>query len=131
MSTDVRKPGLYGSYERPRPVEFDGEALRCAACGGNCLHHMRVETFNRKGEDNPIGQHVTVHGYGEVAIDNLTQNNPSARRDGLSIFFWCEFCTAVSILSIAQHKGFTHLDMRASPDEAHLFEQEPEDVDQQ
>ena len=41
------------------------------------------------------------------SIDTDLKGNPSARRDGLAIRFWCESCDARPVLTIAQHKGST------------------------
>ena len=42
-------------------------------------------------------------------MDTDIRDNPSARRYGLRIFFWCEHCCAVPVLNIYQHKGNTFL----------------------
>jgi len=39
--------------------------------------------------------------------------NPSSRRDGLAIKFWCEGCPAVLELTVEQHKGQTFLAWRS------------------
>ncbi|WP_193090875.1 hypothetical protein [Halomonas colorata] len=86
-----------------------GAELQCPNCKGNYLHHDRVEIFERQ-EDAKTGIHVTVEN-GSSVQDTSMAGNPSTRRHGLNIFFWCEFCDAVPVLTIAQHKGNTLVDM--------------------
>lgn len=93
--------------------EFTGSGLenphfRCAACDGHCLHHERVEIFERT-EDAERGLRVIVEG-GKAEIERELDGNPSRRRHGLKIFFRCEFCARKSIFTIAQHKGSSQID---------------------
>lgn len=81
--------------------------LVCPSCGSEYLHHHKVEVFERK-EDATQGLHVTVS-KDSAAIDNVLDGNPSARRHGLSVHFWCEGCKAEPVLSIGQHKGNTNV----------------------
>lgn len=85
---------------------FGGE-LKCPACGFNCLHHEKVEIFERT-EDAEIGLHVTVSG-GEAETNTNLSGNPSPRRHGLLVYFSCEGCSAISTLSLIQHKGNTYM----------------------
>lgn len=85
-----------------------GAELECPACGSNYLHHDRVEIFEC-GEDATSGVHVAVEG-GKATVDTALEGNPSARRHGLKIFFWCEGCEAKPVLSVSQHKGNTYVD---------------------
>ena len=85
-----------------------GASLLCPVCGGNYLHHERVEVFERV-EDAAEGVHVAVESLG-VTVDTSLDGNPSARRDGIKIYYWCELCPARSVLCIAQHKGNTFVD---------------------
>jgi hypothetical protein len=86
-----------------------GAELLCPNCNGNYLHHDRVEVFERE-EDAHSGLQVTVSGK-EVTTRTSLTGNPSMRRHGVKIFFSCEFCDAIPVLTIAQHKGNTHTDM--------------------
>lgn len=88
--------------------EGSGAELLCPACGFNYLHHEHVEIFER-GEDAPHGVHVSVKG-GKAEIDTDISSNPSLRRHGLSIQFWCERCHSISVLHLSQHKGCTLVD---------------------
>ncbi len=88
-----------------------GRILLCPFCGGNYLHHDRIEVFERE-EDAEAGLHLIV-GNGKVSIDNELEGNPSRWRHGLNIHFWCEHCEAKPVLSLTQHKGNTWLDCKA------------------
>jgi hypothetical protein len=66
------------------------------------------------------GNKTTVKDYGVTETGNNTpeeffrydERNPSFKKNGLSIKFWCEDCSAVSVLKIAQHTGSTYLDLK-------------------
>lgn len=84
-----------------------GASLLCPGCGAANLHHDRVETFDR-GEDAPEGLR-TIVSEGTVQVSRALDGNPSPRRDGVLISFWCELCSAKPQLRIAQHKGETYM----------------------
>lgn len=96
-----------------------GFALKCAHCGETLLHHDEVIVFERR-EDALDGTRVTVSGVDQadddtvlrarVTVDSSMFGNPSARRHGVRVGFWCELCGQRSALSIAQHKGETYLE---------------------
>ena len=84
-----------------------GEAyisLLCPGCGNHNLHQYAVEVFNRYQEDDPAGLHVVIDGQ-SLNRDMDMGSNPSARRDGMFIYFACEYCPGIVRLSIAQHNG--------------------------
>jgi hypothetical protein len=87
--------------------------LPCPACGTNNLHHDRVLVFSR-GEDAELTTVTEVTSERTViaAAPSLATKNPSTRRDGLAIKFWCENCSARPELTIAQHKGETEIGWR-------------------
>jgi hypothetical protein len=97
-------------------VEFDKDNpdwLLCPACRSRCLHHATVTVFDRPQEDAP-SRAVAVD-RGKVRHKDRPQierANPSNRRDGIAIRFWCESCSALSELAIAQHKGTTNVEWR-------------------
>jgi hypothetical protein len=88
-------------------LEGAGALLECPACAGNHLHHGKVEVFERA---NTLQEdlHVAV-GNGTVVEDRNISDNPSSGRNGLSIRFRCEQCSATPLLTISQHKGNTWL----------------------
>ncbi len=90
-------------------VEGHGSILRCCRCGERHLHHDEVDIFARS-EDAVSGLHVNVQNT-QVAIDTSLNGNPSSRRHGLSILFWCEICHARQVLTVAQHKGQTFVNL--------------------
>jgi hypothetical protein len=54
-------------------------------------------------------------------ITNITgaqaeRGNPSSRRNGVVIRFWCEDCDVISELTLEQHKGNTLLRWRSTVD---------------
>lgn len=79
--------------------------LTCPLCGGDYLHHEIVEIFERE-EDREKGLHVVVEN-GQIKIDDVLTGNPSHRRNGLKIRFFCEQCPAKPTMIISQHKGQT------------------------
>ena len=110
-----------------------GDVLLCPLClkdypdgRGMWLHQTGVEAFFRD-EDAEKG----VHGYIAHTKSFITPHgdcgnfplNPSSRRDGLIIYFFCEWCSGygepeqgdenkpiVTLeLHIAQHKGVTEM----------------------
>lgn len=98
--------------------EFDqyhhghGAELLCPSCGFNYLHHDRVDVFERS-EDATQGLHIAVE-EGGLSVGTSLKGNPSGRRHGITIRFWCEGCKATPVLSIAQHKGNTYVDFTHS-----------------
>ena len=80
--------------------------LLCPECGGSYLHHIKIENFERE-EDAPNGIHTTIiRNDINIKYDSL-DGNPSQRRHGLKIWFYCELCEAEPILTLSQHKGQT------------------------
>jgi hypothetical protein len=92
-----------------------GEAILCPNCGQNNLHHFRVTVFDRT-EDSPRTV-VTEVEKGRATTHLLPSGqtrNPSSRRDGVAIGFWCEQCPAKPELTIEQHKGETFIGWQAT-----------------
>lgn len=100
--------------------------LDCPYCGNDNTHQGNVEVYSR-GEDSPDGTHVTVTqkpefgpahggrlpcGDGSVKVDRDLSGNPSLRRQGLRLWFWCEFCPHPFSLDISQHKGLTIIGLK-------------------
>lgn len=90
--------------------QFDSEGLMCPSCGCNNLHHSGVTLFNRS-EDDPEVTMIAAKGNNVSLkrIPNTIVNNPSLRRHGMRINFYCEQCDDNYDLCIAQHKGTTYL----------------------
>lgn len=109
MKSVAIKHGLF-----PPPIGH----LICPCCGGEYLHHVSVTVFDR-GED---AEQVRKVGIGKGTLTaNLVPNegsgNPSRRRHGMTITFWCEGCAEtfegepvrLMDLTISQHKGNTEI----------------------
>jgi hypothetical protein len=89
---------------------YNDNNLICPHCGEkySYLHHDQVTVYSR-GEDDPKVTKTVVRDHvAEIStVDNDTSGNPSDRRDGVAIRFWCELCHTISELTFAQHKGVT------------------------
>ena len=113
-------------------VTIGGGMLVCPRCGGDYLHQSDVMVFNC-GEDAEKAHLTGVikDGTGAIVtvanVDNNSSLNPSPRRHGLLIDFWCESCDVEQKpdgtyvenrseirLAIYQHKGCTLMDWRQS-----------------
>ena len=88
--------------------------LECPSCGNGQLHHDGVTVFDRP-EDAADTKQTRIEGgkATTMVVPSLACRNPSNRRDGIAISFWCENCLVLSELTIAQHKGCTELGWRA------------------
>ncbi|WP_319408786.1 hypothetical protein [uncultured Desulfosarcina sp.] len=95
----------FESYE-----EGMGGELKCPSCGNHFLHHDKIEIFERE-EDAEKGLHIEIED-GISTTDTNLFGNPSERRHGLLIHFWCEGCQAKPVLSVSQHKGSTYVDFK-------------------
>jgi hypothetical protein len=87
--------------------------LHCPECGGENLHHGTVEVFNRRVEDMPSMAVLIPDDGGPRTGD--PSRNPSSRRNGIAIGFWCEACGddrggEMHTLNIYQHKGSTYIE---------------------
>lgn len=86
-----------------------GAELLCPRCESNYMHHEALDVFERS-EDATQGLHFSVSGS-KATVDTSLTGNPSRRRDGIKIKFWCEGCHGISIFSISQHKGCSLVDL--------------------
>lgn len=111
-------------------VYMDGnEVLLCPKCGGDYLHQGEVQTFFRSEDADQT--RVTISGFDHTRTETITNSltlNPSPRRYGLRISFWCELCESdktdeerdytsstigdlsIGDLCIYQHKGQTFIE---------------------
>ena len=88
--------------------------LLCPRCGGNYLHHSGVTIFDRKEDATTLTETKVENGVTTSRmVPTAESGNPSSRRDGLAIRFWCELCNVVDLeLTVEQHKGCTYLGWR-------------------
>jgi hypothetical protein len=94
---------------------LDQSELVCPNCGEPFgFHHDAVIVYSR-GEDDETTSETLVDEYGKVTsldVPSAQSRNPSARRDGVAIRFWCELCPFKGELTFAQHKGATIVEWR-------------------
>ena len=96
-----------------RVLSFDDNgigtpSMQCPSCGDPMgLHHedAPVDVWQRGEDAECVGYAVLPGGEGVKAIPG--EGNPSGRRSGLRLHFWCELCHTKFALAIAQHKGQT------------------------
>ena len=119
----------------PVILDNDFNNLNCPHCGGSCLHHygftdyeriqdQKIEKvvdcgsveFDEKGECiSACSRLISAPETGshlQIFSDLTNGRNPSTRRDGIVIKFWCETCPKISLLCIAQHKGYSLINWR-------------------
>jgi len=89
-------------------IFYNENGLQCPNCHLNYLHQDKIEVFSRI-EDSPVGIHAVVL-KGTATLDHSMEGNPSSRRAGVRIEFFCEGCDKRSELTISQHKGITYLE---------------------
>jgi len=92
----------------------DYAGLDCPNCGCSNLHQTGVSNFNRYFEDSvgfrtSIKQSRKERNVEDIITVGTGEDNPSPRRNGLTIHFYCEQCPSLSSLSIWQHKGTTFI----------------------
>ena len=92
------------------------EVLKCPVSDTNHMHLSRITIYNREKEDS---DKVGVYKYEKDGSFQFTNKlnpteNPSDRRDGLSIYFHPEDETKASeiALDIGEHKGEIHINWR-------------------
>lgn len=91
-----------------KPLSDTENALLCPHCGSWDIHHMGLKVYDRAEDEKYVT--VTTVSDGLVGSHRIPQElsgNPSSRRDGLAITFYCEHCPNTFSLTIAQHKGQT------------------------
>lgn len=98
------------------PTDGYHVAMCCPRCGSDGgLHHLSVEVYNRTEDAADVRCTVVSDESTTVCTKrNAVSCNPSLRRDGLAIRFWCELCSGAGadnygdlVLTLAQHKGAT------------------------
>jgi uncharacterized protein (DUF983 family) len=93
-----------------------GPELRCPHCGYNSLHQGQVTVFDRNEDAKTTAVTTVADGVATTRLLPSDQTgNPSMRRHGLAIAFYCESCGNNFELTIAQHKGTTPVAWRFRP----------------
>lgn len=95
-----------------KQINLEHNTLLCPTCNSSYLHQSTIGIYNCE-EDATTGLHLEVDSKSFTMDTNLT-GNPSPRRQGLSIVFYCEECDGEHapshILNIFQHKGQTMME---------------------
>ena len=97
--------------------------INCIYCGRGTTHQHMVVVYNRE-EDNETSSKVTIHQKdsshveeGEIVdLSDVScrygvcdsKENPSPRRQGVTIVMECESCKHHTKLNVYQHEGVTH-----------------------
>jgi len=95
---------------------LEDKMLSCPYCQDQSIHQTKVEVFDREEDREDETYTVVEYKRAETTVptglinDNVKNKNPSGRRQGLLITFFCETCDGNPVLAIAQHKGFTYID---------------------
>lgn len=104
----------------------DYSVMKCARCESNNLHQFKVEVFARQEDQEKYTSYTVYNAEPHwdsssqdrnclgliVDQDKAHASNPSDRRQGVNIHFWCELCSHITKLSISQHKGCEYLEYR-------------------
>jgi hypothetical protein len=121
-----RIPGEFQRTQRTREkvkmlsCSNDGlSELLCPRCGEANLHQGRVMVLDPI-EDEEVTVVTVVDGglSATYPLPSKEVSNPSDRRDGIVIDFGCENCRGALELTIAQHKGATHVVWLVGPKES-------------
>ena len=122
LSPDVQQQPLKPDAHIVIKPNSAGANLLCPRCGNSYLHHRGVVTYDRSEDAETVLK--TSVGVGKTTVHLVAQaesGNPSSRRDGLVIQFWCENCgggddgSSVIELTLAQHIGETEVAWRFTP----------------
>lgn len=87
------------------------DTLTCPHCESEYLHQRVVTVYDRSEDENTVLETTVSKGRTTVARTSGV-SNPSDRRQGLSIRFYCEGCGLPVELTLAQHKGVTRISWR-------------------
>jgi predicted GIY-YIG superfamily endonuclease len=85
--------------------------LHCPVCDFPFTHLKNVTVWARPEDCTPNTVLIETQ-TGHIHVGNSNEGNPSSRRDGLSMLFYCENGEHTFIIDIAQHKGETFADVR-------------------
>lgn len=92
----------------------------CPRCGSESIHHQAATLYDRREDGEMVVRSTVRDGSAKIdVVQSDSSGNPSSRRDGISISFWCEGCKGIDEdvleLTVSQHKGATELGWRYSP----------------
>jgi len=89
--------------------------LTCPVCECTSTHQYKYEIWDRK--EDCKGEYILVEGvdqdnnepHVDVVNKDIPTGNPSRRRGGIRIHFWCEGCGSLLTMEIYQEKGETFI----------------------
>lgn len=106
-------------------IQLDGNSLLCPKCEEHSLHHYKVVSEFRYGEDEGAQKTTSTGGCYMVCPDEDScpptkiastveeGENIENRRDNIYIAFCCEHCGIIKTpLCIFQHKGGTRVEWK-------------------
>lgn len=95
-------------------VDIDKDSiLLCPSCGEHNLHQEKVFIYTKFTDDYDEMSGYTIEANQETGTNTTiigTKENPSSRRCGVRITFWCEHCDVKPELTIAQQKGSEYIE---------------------
>lgn len=96
---------------KPLKLNNDDWLSECPYCEGNNLHQTDVTVYQRAEDASNVRvTHIMDTGtLTSATVANHDSNNPSERRSGMQVHFWCETCEHKPIMAIFQHKGTTFI----------------------
>ncbi|MBN1578221.1 MAG: hypothetical protein JW913_16795 [Chitinispirillaceae bacterium] len=110
LEDESYKRGYKRGHENGCQYDYE-HLLTCQHCGYNYTHHEEVACYAR--EDCSVGVRTRVRSK-LVVQDTDISDNPSPRRNGVSISYSCEGCGKTSRINIYQHKGQTFVSTEKS-----------------
>jgi hypothetical protein len=96
------KPSVF-----PRPsFNYPEDIKLCPCCESEFLHQQEVMVYERNEDENTV---IETHATRGRTTKRRTAgtDNPSPRRQGLRVIYWCEQCETTSAYTSFQHKGNT------------------------
>ena len=115
------------SHHEYKPVQIEDDLLQCPRCKELYLHHCGISLYDREEDaDYVMKTYVPVKFDGwtpkkseknsvDLAVSHIkaeASGNPSDRRGGVVIHFFCECCGDGIDLTIAQSKGHSWVEWR-------------------
>ena len=88
-------------------MKVEDEVLRCAECNSELMQPYQVDVFNRAGEDNDKGLHVTIADQVITQDDDVSRDagNPSKRRSASSFYSGASSATPLPRLCWSTTRG--------------------------
>jgi hypothetical protein len=88
---------------------YAANVIKCPNCDGIHLHQGKITAYCREREDHTVGTVLIIEKDLASHEPSDMSENPSPRRNGMTIDFDCEECDAEPRLAIYQHMGCTYV----------------------